>query len=420
MSQNARPRLVALLLVALVALDLGFYFAPTYVGGDPVERADPTRRDPALEARAARLVRLAGGPGGGRVLAHREYNVVGYQYPAYLAHLNIINPPGGYMDRRLPLGFWQMWWEAQANPRYLQLWAVKLVDRRSPVVDARRDDWALCGYSQSAVRLKGPTPVKKLTLRATALLPGQANPGELVARAALARRGQVTAQWPLRQGMEVNGGTLTLEAPPGAQADAVLLASAHPTALVGINELTLDGRPLADRPWLEPSPQGLLVNRAYQGRAWFVSRAAVVAPGWEYEQVLASVDPSRSVVFRRPPPGWRKPQGPAADAGGTVKVLSWQDQEIELQVEAQRPGWLVLSQSAHHGWRAFLDGNDAPIEWAYGFMAAIAAPQGRRTVRLVYSEPWVKASLGAPPLLILVLVGGWLWTRRRKKLDRSK
>ena len=420
MAQNARTRLVALVLVALVALDLGFYFAPTHVGGDPVERTDPTRRDPALEARAARLARLAGGPGGGRVLLHRAYNVVGYQYPAYLAHLNFINPPGGYMDRRLPLGFWQMWWEPQANPRYLQLWAVKLVDRRSPVADARRDDWALCGYSQSAVRLEGSTPVKALSLRASDLLPGQAKPGELVARVALVRRGRVTAQWPLRQGMEVNGGAVVLEAPEGAQADAVIMASAHPTALVGISELALDGQPLADHTWLEPGPRGFLVNRSYLGRAWFVSRAAVVEPGWEYEQVLASVDPSRVVVFRRTPPGWQKPPNPAPDAGGQVKVLSWQDQDVELLVEASRPGWLVLSQSAHHGWRATLDGQDAPISWAYGFMATVAVPQGKHTVKLAYSEPRVKASLGAPPLLILVLLGGWLWMRRRKKPDQSK
>ena len=421
LTQGAKPRMVALLLVAVVTLDLGFYYAPNYMSPVRPLAGDPTKPSASTEASAARLVRLAGGPGGGRVLAYREYTPLGYQYPAYVAHLNFINPPGGYMDRRLPLGFWQMWWEPQANPRYLQLWAVKLVDRRSPVVGARRNNWALCGYSQSAVRLDGPTPVKTLTLRASALLPGQAKPGELVARVALVHRGQVTAQWPLHQGKEVNGKTLILEAPPEAQADAVILASSHPTALVGINDLALDGRPLADSQWLKPGPKGFLVNQAYLGRAWFVSRAAAVEPDWEYEQVLASVDPSRSVVFRRTPPGWQKPPGPAPDAGGRVRVLTWQNQAMAMEVEAQRPGWLVLSQSAHHGWRALLDGNDAPIEWAYGFMAAIAVPQGRHTVKLVYSEPWVKASLGAPPLLILVLVGGWLWTRRRRKqTHRSK
>ncbi|MCF8098623.1 MAG: YfhO family protein, partial [Desulfarculaceae bacterium] len=103
-----------------------------------------------------------------------------------------------------------------------------------------------------------------------------------------------------------------------------------------------------------------------------------------------------------------------------VRVISWRNQAMEMEVEAQRPGWLVVSQSAHHGWRATVDGKDAPIEWAYGFMTTVAVPQGKHTVRLVYSEPWVKASLAAPPLLILVLVGGWLWMRRRKKPLRSK
>lgn len=419
-SQGARPRLVALLLVAMVALDLGFYFAPTFAGGDPVKRSDPTQPDAAQEARAAKLVRLAGGPGGGRVLVYREFNVVGYQYPAYVKQLNYINPPGGYMDRRLPLGFWQTWWHPEESPRYLQLWAVKLVDENSPVVDAWRDSWALCGHSQSAVRLKEPTPVRELSLRASALLPGQAHPGEVVARVALVRQGQVSAQWALRQGREVNGKELRLTPPPGTVADTVILASAHSIALVGIEDLALEGRPLVDRTWLEPGPKGFLYNRAYLGRAFFVSRAAVVEPGWEYEQVLPSLDPSRSVVFRRPPRGWQPPQGLAADPGGRVRVLAWQPQAMEMEVQAQRPGWLVLSQSAHHGWRATLDGRAAPIEWAYGFMAAVAVPQGRHALKLVYGEPWVKASLAAPPLLILGMLAAWLWSRRRREKPGPK
>ncbi len=412
--QKASTRLVALVLVALVALDLGFYQAPNAVGGDPVRTSDPTQRDAALEAQAAKLVRLAGGPGQGRVLAYRKYNVVGYQYPTYLKQVNFINPPGGYMDRRLPLGFWQTWWDPGANPRYLQLWAVKLVDERSPAVESQRNEWFLCGYSQSAVRLEEAVPVSRLRLRAEALLPGQASPGQVVAWVALVHQGQVSAQWALRQGREVNGQPLTLEAPPGAKADAVVLASAHPLALVGISRLELDGRRLSDRPWLEPGPEGFLYNRAYLGRAWFVSQAAVVKPDWEYQHVLDSIDPSRSVVFRRPPQGWQPPQGLAPDPGGAVKELSWQEQALELEVKAQRAGWLVLSQSAHHGWRAYLDGKETPIAWAYGFMAAVAVPPGQHRVRLVYAEPWVKASLPVPPLLFLGLIAAWLICRRRR------
>lgn len=150
-------------------------------------------------------------------MAQRTGGALGYQYPIYLSHLNFINPPGGYMDRRLPLGFWQTWWKAEANPRYPQLWAVKLVDAKSPVAQASRDDWSLCGYSQSAVRLDAPVPVKELSLRASALLPGQARPDELVARVALVRQGRVIVQWPLRQGREVNGQVIALQAPPEAR-----------------------------------------------------------------------------------------------------------------------------------------------------------------------------------------------------------
>ncbi|MCB2225990.1 MAG: YfhO family protein [Desulfarculaceae bacterium] len=418
-SQEASPRLVALVLVALVALDLGFYHTPVMVGGDPVRRSDPTRPKPAQEAAYRELARLAGGPERGRVLAGRGPDAMGYQYPIYLTHLDFINPPGGYMDRRLPLGFWQTWRRSESNPRFLNLWAVKLVAPDSPMVDSHCEQWFLCGYSQSAVRLDQPGPVAKLRLVAEAPLAGQARPGEEVARVALADQGRITAAWPLRLGKEVNGQSLELTAPAGAKGDTIILSSTHPKAMIRLYGLEADGRFQYDRPNLKPGPRGMLVNRDYLGRAWFVSRAAVVEPIWEYLHVLKSADPSRTVVFRKAPPGWRAPQGQTADPGGRVAVESWDSQNARLKVSARRPGWLVLSQSAYHGWSAQVDGQAAPIRQAYGFLQAVAVPAGEHQVTLVYDEPLVKASLAVPPLLVLGLVGGGLWLRRRRKAKRA-
>jgi hypothetical protein len=413
--QGASPRLVALALVAVAALDLGFYYAPTFVSGDPVLRADPTKPRAEQEIQAAALARMAAGPAPGRVLISRDYEVVGYQGPTYRHQVNFINPPGGYMDRRLPLGFWQIWWQADANPRFWDLLAVNTVDRSSPLARSRRRQWALCGYSQSAVRLARPGPVQELRLRADCLLSGGAKPGEVLAKLALVQGEKVSASWPLRLGQEIKGQDIVLRAPGGVSADRVILASTHPKALVRVQGLRVNGEPLADRLRLKDLGRGFSRNLGSLGRAFFASRAAVVPPEWEYQQVLASVDPSRVVLFRSAPPGWRPPAGLAAGPGGQVKVESWSAQKARLKVSAARPGWLVLSQGAYHGWSARLDGQPAPIRRAYGFMIALAVPPGRHTVTLEYDEPLVKASLAVPPMLVLGLIAGGLWLRRRRR-----
>ncbi|MCF8033516.1 MAG: YfhO family protein [Desulfarculaceae bacterium] len=412
-SQGASPCLVALLLVGLVALDLGFYHAPTFVGGDPVMRADPTKPDPVQEAQAASLARMAAGPPPGRVLISRVGGAVGYQGPTYRNAVDFINPCGGYMDRRLPLGFWQIWWSPRANPRYMNLLNVNTIDRSAVEAHAAQDRWTLCGYSQSALRLASVRQVRALSLKAELMFQGGARPGDTLARLALVRGGQAVASWPLRLGKEISGRAISLPLPEAVRAQAVVLASTHPKALVRVNEIKLNGALEQDRPRLKDLGQGFSRNLAARGPAWFVSRAAVVNPEWEYKHVLASVDPSRVVVFRDAPPGWQPPRGLAAGSGGEAALQSWQAQSARIKVKAERPGWLVISQGAYHGWSARLDGRPAPIRKAYGFLQAIAVPAGDHEVSLSYGEPLVAASLAVPPLLVLGIIAAGLWRRRK-------
>ncbi len=414
-SQGTPPRLIALVLVAVVALDLGFYYAPHHLGSTHGQGPDPTRLQPAQEAHAAALVRLSAGPPPGRVLIQRDETVAGYQGPIYGHKVSFINPPGGYMDRRLSLGFWQIWWQAGANPRFLDLLNVNTVDRASPLATSQRDTWDLCGYSQSAARLAVPGPVRQLRLTAYLAWAGGAKPGDHLATVALVNGGRVSASWPLRLGREIIGQAVSLPLPPGAQGDRVLLASTHPKALVRVSQITANGVQVEDRLRLRGLDQRFSRNLGALGPAFFVSRAAVLPPQWEYLQALQSVDPSRVVLFREPPPGWQPPQGLSPGPGGEVEVEAWQADRARLKVKAARPGWLVISQGAYHGWSAHLDGEPAPIQRAYGFLQAVAVPKGEHTVSLTYDEPLVKAALPVPELLILGLAAWGLLRLRRKR-----
>jgi uncharacterized membrane protein YfhO len=127
------------------------------------------------------------------------------------------------------------------------------------------------------------------------------------------------------------------------------------------------------------------------------------------------VDPARCVLFRKTPPSYQAPTQLAADPGGEVKILHWQDEEVRLQVTARRPGYLVMTQAAYPGWTAWVDGRKTPILKAYGFLTALPLQAGSHQVRFAYREPWVIAGLIISPLW---LAGLLLWTFRRKKKDR--
>ncbi|RJX32289.1 MAG: hypothetical protein C4525_11115 [Desulfarculus sp.] len=423
LAQGAARRLPALLLVFLAALDLGFYYAPLSVDNPKAYGNDPSRLSREQYQRAALWGRLSHQPPlPTRILLSRANEDTRYLSDFYTFRVNLVNSPGGYMDRRLPLGYWQIWWQRQASPRFLDLLSAGLVDNSSPLRRNRRDHWSLVGYSQSAVPLPAPGTVGGLELRARVLFARNLAPGAVLASVALLRQGAVVASWPLRLGQELGPGqAVRLALPRPVAADEVILASAHPRALVEVQSLSADGRRLSDGVTLEPLGHGFSRNRRALPMVYFVSRAAVIEPDWEYLRVLASMDPSRGLIFRRAPAGWRPPQGLTPQAGGRVQVLSWRDQEARLKVSARRDGYLVMSQSAFQGWRAHLDGRRTPVHKAYGFLVAVTVPAGEHELRLDYDEPLVKAGLAGPPLALLGLAVWSLWGwRRRAQGPRSR
>jgi hypothetical protein len=69
---------------------------------------------------------------------------------------------------------------------------------------------------------------------------------------------------------------------------------------------------------------------------------------------------------------------------GTVRQTLFAAQHLEFEIEADAPALLALSQTYYHPWRAYV--NDQPVKIFranYAFQA-VAIPQGRSTVKLVY------------------------------------
>ncbi len=84
---------------------------------------------------------------------------------------------------------------------------------------------------------------------------------------------------------------------------------------------------------------------------------------------------------------------------------------IEAQVEGQDATLVVVAQSHHPAWRAYVDGRAVPLLRANHALQALEIPAGRHHLRLAYQD---RQFIAGGLISLLTLGGtGWFWFRRR-------
>jgi hypothetical protein len=94
-------------------------------------------------------------------------------------------------------------------------------------------------------------------------------------------------------------------------------------------------------------------------------------------------DPARELILTQGEP---RPAGPPP---GRVEVLLRRGDRLELQVELERDGFVVMADAWDPGWRVRVDAAAAPLLRANVGFRAVAVPPGRHRVVLVYRPPAV-------------------------------
>jgi uncharacterized membrane protein YfhO len=59
---------------------------------------------------------------------------------------------------------------------------------------------------------------------------------------------------------------------------------------------------------------------------------------------------------------------------------------VDLEVKAEAPALVVVSQAYYHNWRAFVDGHSTELLRANYAFQAVAIPAGQHRVRLAYED----------------------------------
>jgi hypothetical protein len=135
----------------------------------------------------------------------------------------------------------------------------------------------------------------------------------------------------------------------------------------------------------EPLPRAYLVDRV---------RVEPTLPRALKTMAAPDFDLRREAVFAEAPPSPGATSGDAADAGpGTAALAEVRPDLLRIQVDAERPGYLVDVDAYDPGWEARVDGAAAPVLRANVGFRAVPVASGRHVVELRYRAPGARAGV---------------------------
>ncbi len=176
------------------------------------------------------------------------------------------------------------------------------------------------------------------------------------------------------------------------------------------------GTPPAREPFRSvlSAPGGeILENQAAQPRVLVSGRAEVVFPPEKILDRLSrpGYQPGEEVFLEEEIPARFTEAG--REQPGTARVIAREPNRVRVRAELSRPGILLLNDSFHPGWKAYLQDREIPVYRANYLMRAVLLETGTHEVEFLY-RPF-SFYLGAAVSLatLFALSVGWLIRQRR-------
>jgi hypothetical protein len=149
----------------------------------------------------------------------------------------------------------------------------------------------------------------------------------------------------------------------------------------------------------------LLVLRPSPDPRAYLVQSAAPAPGWPAaeERMARGFDVHSTALVEDG--GQAFASGPAGrGAQGSARITRFGNEALAVSVDAPVPSLLVLGEAWYPGWRATVNGSEAPVIPVNGWMRGVRVPAGGSEVVLRFSPRSVRAGMAAS-LLGLFLIG---------------
>ncbi|MCO6450072.1 MAG: YfhO family protein [Caldilineales bacterium] len=99
---------------------------------------------------------------------------------------------------------------------------------------------------------------------------------------------------------------------------------------------------------------------------------------------------------------------PVQGGEGSAEIVSYAPERIEMQIEAQSPGTLLIAEAWYPGWQAELDGEPIPVQRVDLLLQAVNVPVGRHELTLAFHPSTLRWGAILSLLTLVILVLAWL------------
>ena len=160
-------------------------------------------------------------------------------------------------------------------------------------------------------------------------------------------------------------------------------------------------------------------NRSVFPRAFVVSRAETIrnAPDLLKRLLSTDFDPRKEVLLEKEVR--RKPPIPEHSTPAQVRFLLYEPERSILEV-AGPGGFLVVSDAFHPGWKARVDGKEAPLYRANYVMRAVELPPGKHRVEFEFRPAAFRVGIWISAISLLVMVAFAVGANRWESGKRQK
>ena len=151
-------------------------------------------------------------------------------------------------------------------------------------------------------------------------------------------------------------------------------------------------------------------------RAYVVGEAAVATDSEALVRLAApAFDPRREVLLA----GGSPLSGDGAFQG-SARMLDFRPDRVRLEVDSNRPGYVVLLDTFGPGWRATVDGAPSPVLRANLTFRAVRVGPGRHSVEQTYRPPGIALGLALGAVSLALLLALSMASRGRASGEASR